>query len=157
MIDYQYCNITETQQWTFDFHNKNLSESALLRVTYKPRFSEIIKFDLELNGVNIDDGIGKDVAINWKFYDFEDGEQFWTDSNGLEMQKRIKDYRYSYNLDLSGNQNVSWNYYPINSAIAIRNVPKNSTNTMDGIQVTVMNERSQGGSATLQKGMIEFV
>ena len=51
----------------------NKSESAILRVTYQPRHSEVIKFDLELNGISIDDGIGKDVTINWKFDDFEDG------------------------------------------------------------------------------------
>jgi hypothetical protein len=45
----------------------------------------VIHFDLELNGVNIADNIGKDVTINWKFDDFEDGNTFWTDSNGLEM------------------------------------------------------------------------
>lgn len=71
-------------------------------MTYQPRLSEIIKFDLELNGISIDDGIGKDVTINWKFDDFDDGQQFWTDSNGLEMQKRIKDDRFSFKLDKSG-------------------------------------------------------
>jgi hypothetical protein len=55
-----------------------------------------------LNGINIKDGIGKDVTINWKFDDFEDGEQFWTDSNGLEMQRRLKDDRFSFKLDKSG-------------------------------------------------------
>jgi len=69
---------------------------------YQPWHSETIKFDLELNGINIKDGIGKDVTINWKFDDFEDGEQFWTDSNGLEMQKRLKDDRFSFKLDKSG-------------------------------------------------------
>lgn len=148
-LDYQYSAATDTHQWTFDFHNKNKSESAILRVLYYPRLSEVIHFDLELNGISIDDGIGKDVTINWKFDDFEDGEQFWTDSNGLEMQKRIKDARFSFELDHSGQQNVSWNYYPINSAIAMRDVEKNGTSVDQGVQVTVMNERSQAGSATL--------
>jgi hypothetical protein len=119
--------------------------------------SEIIKFDLELNGISIDDGIGKDVTINWKFDDFEDGEQFWTDSNGLEMQKRVKDDRFSFNLDKSGMQNASWNYYPVNSAIAMRNIEKNGSSPNQGVQVTVMNERSQAGSATIEKGMIEII
>lgn len=126
-------------------------------MTYDPRYSEVIQFDLELNGVNIEDAVGKDVTINWKFDDFEDGEQFWTDSNGLEMQKRIKDERFSFTLDKSGHQNVSWNYYPINSAIAMRSVEKNGTKGNQGVQVTVMNERSQAGAATLQKGMIELI
>lgn len=83
--DYQHNNALDLHQWTFDFHNANYSESAMLRVTYEPKHSETIQFDLELNGINIADDVGKDVIINWKFDDFEDGEQFWTDSNGLEM------------------------------------------------------------------------
>lgn len=71
--------------WTFDFHNKNYSEAAILRVSYHAMHPEVITFELELNGVHIDDQVGKDVTINWKFDNFEDGEQFWTDSNGLEM------------------------------------------------------------------------
>lgn len=157
MLDYQYSEAIDLHQWTFDFHNKNYSESAILRVTYEPKHSEVIQFDLELNGVNIDDGVGKDVTINWKFDDFEDGEQFWTDSNGLEMQRRIKDERFSFKLDKSGHQNVSWNYYPVNSAIAMRDVEKNGSKIDQGVQVTVMNERSQAGAATLQKGMIELI
>jgi hypothetical protein len=55
---------------------------------FSPYFSDVISFEFELNGISIDDGVGKDVAINWKFDDFEDGQTFWTDSNGLEMQKK---------------------------------------------------------------------
>ena len=75
------------------------------------------------------------------------------------MQKRVKDERFSFTLDKSGNQNISWNYYPINSAIAMRNQPQNAPNgeALNQIQVTVMNERSQGGSATIRKGRIELM
>ena len=42
--------------------------------------------------------------------------EFWTDSNGRQMMKRIQDTRFSYNLnggELS--EPVASNYYPINS------------------------------------------
>ena len=39
----------------------------------------------------------------------------------------------------------------------MRDIEKNGTKEGSGIQVTVMNERSQAGAATLQKGMIEFI
>lgn len=107
-----------------------MTESGILRVTFNPYFSDLIQFDFELNGISIFDGVGKDVMINWKFDDFDSGETFWTDSNGLEMQKRILDTRYSFDLDTKGHQNVSWNFYPVNSAIAMRNNKKNGT-TMD--------------------------
>lgn len=157
LLDYQHSAAVDVHQWTFDFHNKNLSESGILKVTFSPYFSELIQFDFELNGISIYDGVGKDVTINWKFDDFEDGDTFWTDSNGLEMQRRIKNARYSFDLDLNGTQNISWNYYPVNSAIAMRNMDKNGSETMREVQVTVMNERSQAGAATLEKGMIELI
>jgi len=49
---------------------------------------------------------------------------------------------------LSTDQNISSNYYPVNSAIAMRDLDR---------QVTVMNEKSQGGSAGLVNGTIELV
>ena len=50
--------------------------------------------------------------------DIDNGETFYTDSNGLEMQKRKLNERPDYTL--STNMTVSSNYYPINSAIALR-------------------------------------
>jgi len=80
--------------------------------------------------------------------DFEANSTFWTDSNGLEMQKRILNYRPTW--DYSGEQNISSNYYPVSSAIVMRD-----SNTKR--QVTVLNERSQGGSADLRKSSIELI
>lgn len=35
------------------------------------------------------EGVGKDVTVNWKFYDgFDPKGKFWTDSNALSMQER---------------------------------------------------------------------
>jgi len=73
--------------------------------------------------------------VNWKFFDgFEANRTFWTDSNGLEMQERRLDYNPKYNW-YSDKQNISSNYYPVDSAIAIRDLKKNR-------QVTVMNDRA---------------
>lgn len=47
---------------------------------------------------------------------------------------------------------ISGNYYPITSAIAMRDQSELST-----MQVTVMNDRPQGGSADLQKATIELM
>lgn len=102
LIDHQYSQATDVHQWTFDFHNKNLTESGILKVSFSPYFSDLIQFDFELNGISIYDNVGKNVILNWKFDDFEDGKTFWTDSNGLEMQKRIKDARFSFDLDVKG-------------------------------------------------------
>jgi len=78
--------------------------------------------------------------------DFDPKGEFWTDSNGLEMQKRkITDFE-------DKSVKVSRNYYPIDSAIAMRDQSGRQ------IQVTVMNNRPQGGSADLSdKANIEIM
>ena len=81
---------------------------------------------------------GKEVVAKWQVLDMDNDSIFYTDSNGLEMQERKVDYRPTW--DLKTDMKVSANYFPINSAIAIRD--KNSS-----VQMTVMNDRSQGGSS----------
>lgn len=66
------------------------------------------------------------------------------------MQKREINYRPTWNLTLqSGGLNITANYYPINSAIAIVDEETN-------MQFTVMNDRSQAG-AVIQKGQVELM
>jgi len=69
------------------------------------------------------------------------------------MQERILNYRsyydiydhlYKYNM-----QNITANYYPVNSAISIKDITS-------GIQFTVSNDRSQGGSS-LKEGRLELM
>merc|ERR1719189_230772 len=70
--------------------------------------------------------------------------EFWTDSNGRQMMKRIQDTRFSY--DLNGgelSEPVASNYYPINSAIMTTmesNEPDATT------QWHVLTDRSQGAT-----------
>jgi hypothetical protein len=74
-----------------------------------------------LNG--IPDGEGKEVTVNWISLDIDNADTFYTDSNGLEMQKRVMNYRPTW--DLVTEEYVAGNYYPINSAIAIVDEDKN--------------------------------
>jgi len=82
--------------------------------------SSFIEFEVELNGIPVmNDSQGKDVSVNFIADDFNSSNTFWTDSNGLEMQERILNYRESFQY--TGQNNVSGNYYPVTSGIAIRN------------------------------------
>jgi len=67
------------------------------------------------------------------------------------MQKRVLNYRPTWDLvNTNYNdslQNITANYYPINSAISMRDGKK---------QFTVMNDRPEGGSA-LSEGKVEFM
>ena len=116
-----------------------------MNVRFSPEFlEEIIEFEVELNSVPIDkDNRGKDVVVNWQFFDgFDPHGTFWTDSNGLQMMERKINYRPQYTF--RGNTSyIGSNYYPVDSAIAMRD--KNGSN----LQVTIMNDRAQGGAADL--------
>jgi len=93
------------------------------------------------------DNKGREVVAKWNFDGIDNEDVFYTDSNGLEMQRRVKDARPDFTLDTK--MKVNDNYYPINSAIAMRDTTKN-------VQVTVMNQHSQGGGV-IQNGSIELM
>ncbi len=63
------------------------------------------------------------------------------------MQKRKLDYRPTW--DFTSKLKITQNYYPINSAIVIKDVS-------NGNQMTLMTTRCHGGSA-LQSGTLELM
>lgn len=80
---------------------------------------------------------GMEVTVNFVSLDINNNNTFYTDSNGLEMQERILNYRPSF--DYSSFETISGNYVPVNSAIAI-------VDPVTQLQMTVNNDRSQGGA-----------
>ena len=77
-----------------------------------------LKWNVHLHGIPIKDDLkGKEVVVNWELEDFTNSGVFYTDSNGLEMQRRVLDQRSDF--ELVTDEVVASNYYPINSAIAI--------------------------------------
>jgi hypothetical protein len=123
--------------WTVIFNDPNTNEQAIIKVLSSPALGEIIEFDVEMNTIPIDDAKAKDVTVNWKMYNgFNANKTFWTDSNAMEMQERN-----IYALSRP-EHTVPGNYYPVTSAIAMRDIQSN-------LQVTILNDRPQGGSADL--------
>ena len=110
-----------------------------------------IEWEVQLHGipVTVTDHLGKEVVVTWSMddADFDSENTFYTDSNGLEMQTRELNMRPDFTLVTD--EFASSNYYPINSALAVRSP---STN----MQLTIMNDRSQGGSV-LSNGVIEIM
>jgi hypothetical protein len=95
---------------------------------------------------------GYEVIVDFTLEKFDNNQTFWTDSNGLEMQKRILNYRPTWDLQANYNdslENVTANYFPINSAISMKEPSSDRV-------FTVMNDRSQAGSA-LHSGGIQFM
>lgn len=70
---------------------------------------------------------------------------FYTDSNGREILERRRDYRLTWKLNQT--EPVAGNYYPVNSRIYI---------TDGNMQLTVLTDRSQGGSS-LSDGSLELM
>jgi hypothetical protein len=111
---------------------------------------DFVKFNVELNSIPIKaDRVGKDVLVDWYFLDdFDTGGKLWVDANGLQMvDKKLfarKEYRYN------STATVPANWYPITSAIAIRDVNTSSPYGQLQRQITILNDRSQGGSAGLR-------
>jgi hypothetical protein len=84
--------------------------------------------------------------------------EFWTDSNGIKMMRRIKDFRTGYDFHVE--DPVSANFYPVNSMFSIREKTSNSINysineyeglTNENKMISYMVDRSESIGA-LKKG-----
>ena len=56
--------------------------------------------------------------MNIKVASLSNKKTFYTDSNAMEMQERILDKRPTWDLEV--NEHVAGNFYPVNSALAMR-------------------------------------
>ncbi|KAF2897558.1 hypothetical protein ILUMI_08618 [Ignelater luminosus] len=72
---------------------------------------------------------------------------FYTDSNGRELLKRVRNFRPTWKLSLT--EPISSNYYPVTSKILIRDPNQD-------VEVAVLTDRAQGGSS-LNDGEIELM
>jgi hypothetical protein len=112
------------EQYTILFKNETSNEEAIVKVRFSPAlFEQIIEFEVELNSLSISPIFrGKDLIVNWQMLDgFDPKQKFWTDSNSLQMIERNlykrKDPRF---IIEDKSSNISSNYYPVDSAIIMR-------------------------------------
>lgn len=87
-------------------------------------FDSFVKFQVTLNEVPIElDLTGKDIVADWYLLDdFKTEDKFWVDANGLQMVPKQLNYRKDYKYNST--QEIASNYYPITSAIAVRDNSK---------------------------------
>lgn len=64
----------------------------------------------------VSDGVGKEI-VTTIYSDIFSNDTFFTDSNGRDRIKRVRNYRENWRLNLS--EPESGNYYPINTRIGI--------------------------------------
>ena len=126
------------------------SVSLIYRILLKQRLYSIESVWL-VGPISVEDGVGKEFISRWQIQDqFNQQGIFYTDANGRQTMKRIRDFRPSYDVENATlEEPVSSNYYPINSAIYIQDPDLNW-------QMTLVTDRAQGG-ASLRDGELELM
>jgi len=107
---------------------------------------DFVEFDYVVGPIPVDDKIGKEVISRFDSNLTTNGV-FYTDANGRQVLKRVRNYRPTWNYTIT--EPTSGNYYPVNSRIFIRDEKQN-------IQMTVLNDRSQGGTSPID-GSVELM
>lgn len=116
-----------------------------LRV-YDGDWTRGVEIETFVNSIDVEKR-GKEIIMQVVSDSINNNYTSYTDSMGLEMQKRIFNYRPTWNLTVM--QPVSGNYYPINSAIYIEDVDSKE-------RMTVSNDRPQAGG-NIFNGEIELM
>lgn len=104
------------------------------------------QFEIEytVGPIPIADGLGKEIISSFSS-NIKSAATFYTDANGREVLKRVRNYRPTWSLNQT--EQVSGNYYPVNSRIFIQD---------ESAQLTVLTDRSQGGSS-IRDGQLELM
>ena len=107
-------------------------------------YDDFIKLESTLKGIPYNE-TGTEVVAKIRSLSIFNNQTFYTDSMGLEMQKRILDYRSTWDLDSA--EYTSSNYYPISSMMEIHD---------DQRALEVIIDRPRGGTS-LEDGEIELM
>jgi lysosomal alpha-mannosidase len=125
---------------------QKISESVSQVIRVSPN-SDTIEFDWVIGPIPVEDKIGKEYITRFNIDGFKTDNTFYTDANGRQIVKRMKDHRDTWKLNVT--EPVAGNYYPVNSRIFVRDVNK-------GYQMTVLTDRTQGGTS-MSDGTIELM
>ena len=106
--------------------------------------SPFVEIEYHIGPIPIDDNRGKEIVTRYSAPIGSNGE-FFTDSNGREFQKRKRNIRPTWNLDVF--EPVAGNYYPVNAAMYIED-PFSA--------LAVLVDRSQGGTSLID-GSVEIM
>lgn len=71
--------------------------------------------------------------------------EFYTDSNGREMLKRVRNHRDTWKVNLV--ERIAGNYYPVTTKIAIED---------SNMRLAVLTDRAQGGTS-LNDGSVDLM
>uniref|UniRef100_M4BTE0 Glycosyl hydrolase family 38 C-terminal domain-containing protein n=1 Tax=Hyaloperonospora arabidopsidis (strain Emoy2) TaxID=559515 RepID=M4BTE0_HYAAE len=110
---------------------------------------EFLEIEWTVGPVPIDDKKGKEVVVRFDTSNsIASDRTLYTDSNGLEFMKRVRNHRDTWNLTLHDDREaVSANYFPITTGTYIKD---------DKRQLNVVTDRAQG-VASLVDGQVEVM
>ncbi|KMT06844.1 hypothetical protein BVRB_6g151860 [Beta vulgaris subsp. vulgaris] len=118
--------------------------SWIHQVTRVYKGKEHAEIEFTIGPISVADGIGKEIVTQIKTT-MKTNKTFYTDSNGRDFIKRIRDNRADWELKVS--QPIAGNYYPINLGIYME----------DGNnELSVLVDRAVGGSSIMD-GQIELM
>ncbi|KAK2656984.1 hypothetical protein Ddye_010036 [Dipteronia dyeriana] len=116
----------------------------IYQITRLYKDKEHAEVEYTIGSIPTEDGVGKEI-ISRMTANMVTQKVFYTDSNGREFLKRVRDYRADWNLSV--NQPVAGNYYPLN--LGIFTTDKNS-------EFSVLIDRATGG-ASIEDGELEIM
>ncbi|XWS45559.1 hypothetical protein CRYUN_Cryun15aG0146900 [Craigia yunnanensis] len=116
----------------------------IYQVTRIYKDKEHAEIEFTIGPIPLDDGVGKEVITRMTANMVTD-KVFYTDSNGRDFLKRVRDFREDWNLTIT--QPVAGNYYPIN--LGIYTVDTKS-------ELSVLVDRATGGSS-IKDGEVELM
>ncbi|XP_072954939.1 alpha-mannosidase [Typha angustifolia] len=118
--------------------------SWIYQVTRLYKNKDHAEVEYTIGPIPTDDGIGKEVVTRLTANMVTNGT-FYTDTNGRDFLKRVRDHRDDWNLQVT--QPVAGNYYPVNLGVYV----------MDGkSELSVLIDRAVGASS-IQDGEIEIM
>ncbi|XP_027359889.1 alpha-mannosidase-like [Abrus precatorius] len=118
--------------------------SWIYQVTRVYKDKEHAEIEYTIGPIPTLDGVGKEV-ITQMTANMVTNKEFYTDSNGRDFMKRVRDHREDWSLQV--NQPVAGNYYPLNLGIYIKD--KKS-------ELSVLVDRATGG-ASIRDGQVELM
>ncbi|KAL2662490.1 hypothetical protein AAZV13_02G043200 [Glycine max] len=118
--------------------------SWIYQVTRLYKDKDHAEIEFTIGPIPTDDGVGKEV-ITRMTANMATNKEFYTDSNGRDFLKRVRDHREDWPLQVT--QPVAGNYYPINLGIYTKD--KKS-------EFSVLVDRATGG-ASIKDGEVELM
>eukprot|EP00252_Welwitschia_mirabilis_P007627 TRINITY_DN1919_c0_g1_i1.p1 TRINITY_DN1919_c0_g1~~TRINITY_DN1919_c0_g1_i1.p1 ORF type:complete len:1055 (-),score=246.23 TRINITY_DN1919_c0_g1_i1:132-3296(-) len=102
------------------------------------------EIDFLVGPIPIEDNLGKEIVTQFITNISSNGE-FFTDSNGRDFLKRVRNYRADWDLDI--HEPVAGNYYPLNLGIYLRDKKT---------ELSLLVDRALGGSS-IADGELEIM